>query len=1246
MMSKLWSFFKRYGSLLRNQFRSAMPVLLLLGLLFLLVGIWWLGPQWTWRDTHPLASLPVRVLLTLVLLMVPIVTWALVLRHRNQRLEAEQRKKEASEKDARLRYVHAQERALDHSLETLRSNLTGRDTLYQLPWYLVLGQEGAGKTSFINRSGQSFSLTGVTKAGSRGASSDPELAYDIDWWIGEQAVLIDPPGEIISQSDMAGGDTMVANAEAQAVDVATSANGTASALVASAANPSATSAHGHPLPPGTQASLWNNLIDWLGRNRSRRPLNGVVLMVDLVTLLNQKASDRKALAILLRSRLTELSSHLGTRPPVYVVLSKFDQLEGFDTFFARLPRSVREDIFGFTFTLNSVQDFNAWQEELSGLYDAFIARLNEQIFDALSELAVLVQREALFSLARQLDGIRSILFGFLADVLASDRYATPALPRGVYFSSVYQQGLLSNTFVSAAAQSYGLDAPLMRAQPAGRGMVYFAQQLFQRVIYPEAGLAGDNLKVLATKKHILWVGCGVAALGSLLIIGGWHHYYTVNRDMALSVLAKSRDFRGRNIDANVDATGRNLLQPLDQIRAAVSVYGDYRSAWPGVADMGLYQGRRIGPKVDEAYLKLLSQRFLPALAGGVIDALNAAPANSSVELEALRVYRMIEDRQNRRAPIVEDWMARYWQMAMPEDGATQNALMRHLDYAMKYADTDLPQYHARVTEVQQQLRQIPMPQRVYMTMQQQAEAMLHSPLDLRQEIGPAFDIVYKLAATGAQGDANQGTRIDALLTARGFRDYFGPHSGNLTELAMIDQWTLGERNRIDYSAADEQELGERIRAIYSADYVGAWRRGLNQLDIVDFNDIGQAVSVLESITSPAAPMRRLLETTRDNAVLYSTDDTKAKSAKPVSEADRKQAADIARPFATLVGTLSAKGDKPAYLDETMTAIANVRDVMKSVQDSPDRGKAALGVVLDRFALKGLDPISNLQRIAAGLPEPLNQQVKSLASESSQVLLVEALRELERRWDTEVYSFYSAHLAGRYPFDPASRTDASLEDFEAFFGPQGRLQQFRDKYLKVFLEDNLDALYFERRGGYLVRTDVMTQLEAASRIRDAFFNNRGALGVQFTVEPRGLTPNRRSAVLGVEGQLITYDHGPSTGVGLIWPNSLGASTESRVTLVNSNGSSSSLVYQGAWSLFRLLSRAQLNGATASSVDLSFTADDGGAMRYRITAEKANNPFTQRIFSGFALPHTLLRDTGAQEGTPVKQTVSSSPATPAS
>lgn len=1182
-MENIWSNLQRYGRPALRWLKPGMPFMLPGVLILAVIAIWWLGPHWTFADRQPLASLTARVLLTIMLLVMPLLGWALHLRRRTRLLEAERAHAREVQDDPCLRFIEAQERDLDRNLALLQANLSGRNALYQMPWYLVLGQENSGKTSFVNRSSQSFSLSGEIKASAWRQHDDPDRLYPIDWCIGEQAVLIDPPGEIISQRRSIAG-----------------------------------------LPEDLPARLWNSFVTWLGRNRSRRPLNGVVLMVSLVTLLNQKPSDRKALAALLRARLIELSRELGTRPPLYVVLSKFDLLEGFEPLFARLPNSVREDIFGFTFTLDSVRDYDAWLDELGARYDAFLDRLNEQVFDAMAQVSDVAQRESLYSLVRQLSGLRPVLLDFLADVMGSDRFVTPSLPRGVFFSSVFQQGVLNNAFVSSAAQSYGLAEPANKMHPSGRAMVYFAQRLFQNVIYPEAGLAGDNPRVLRQKRHALAVHFGLASLGSLLIIGGWYHYYSVNRDKAASVMERSRAFSASAIDGTLDPSGGNLLLPLDQISNAVAVYGNYRNAWPVLANMGLYQGRAIGPKVDEAYLALLSQRFLPALASGVMESLDGSDLDGDAQLAALRVYRMIEDRPNRRAPVVENWMAAYWQRAFPGDDSTQRALMRHLDYAMKYVDTQLPHYQERVATVQRHLRQIPLPERVYMTMRQEAGASQRSPLDIRNEIGPAYDIVY-------QTDAEASGRIDALLTANGYRSYFARRSEALTELAMIDQWAVGERSGVAYSEADKAILSERIRAIYSRAYVETWQRNLARLEVRDFQDIADAVGILDSITGPAAPLRRLLETVRDNSnfgLAALADASSAPMADKLAEQrdDAVQSPlimDVARAFAPLNQLLEARGERAPYLEETMLAIGGVQDKVRVLHDSPERGKTALAMVVERFSLKGPDPIANLQRIAAGLPEPINRQVAKLAAESSRIILVEALRELERRWDSDVHRFYRERLANRYPFNPSSREEASLEDFTAFFGPQGRLQQFREHYLDLFLEDNLEALYSERLGGYLVRADVQERLQSAERIRDAFFNSRGLLGVQFYIEPLGLAPNKRSSSFSVEGQLVTYNHGPTTSTALIWPNTLAPNNESRITLVNAGGSSSGMVHRGPWSLYRLLSQARLNGTTSTSVDLSFTAPDGG-MRYRISTEKANNPFTQPLFKGFALPRTLLQE----------------------
>jgi type VI secretion system protein ImpL len=1183
---------------------------------FVLVGIWALGPHWTWRGDHPLAGLGMRIAASLAVILMATLAWVFVMWRRNRRHERDQATAAADAADPCGRHVQAQERLLDEHLSALREHADGPRFLYAVPWYLVLGQENAGKTSFVNRSNQHFALTGTLKARAHRPVRDEALAYPIDWWIGDSAVLIDPPGELISQSG-------APEDPSSGQDAAT----------VPAAHDGGRGRDEAAVTAETHRRLWLSLVDWLARHRSRRPLNGVVLILDLAALLTQAASDRVALGILLRTRLAELAAQLGTRLPIYIVLTKIDLLDGFEACFARLPRAVREDILGFTFTLDSVGDFDAWQDELANAYDSMLARLSAWTFDAMGDAEETAARESLFSLGHQLAGIRTVLFSFLASIVGSDRYGTSALVRGVYFSSVYQQGLVTNAFVAAAAKSYAIRGAVPAAKPEGRSLVYFAQRLFQQVIYPEAGLAGDNLKVVTHKRRLLWANAATAVLGCLLVLAGWQYNFNVNWVQAENVLTKSRAFSAQNIDDRMDATGGNLVVPLDQIREAVSVYGTYRDAWPWVADMGLYQGRVIGPTVDKAYLRLLSHRFLPSLASGVFDAMNTAPEGSDQQLAALRVYRMIEDRKNRRPALVVAWMTQQWQQAYPAEGAVQASLKRHLDYAMTYADADLPQYRARVAEVQTQLREIPLQQRVYATMKRDANNQFAAPLDLRNEIGPVFDVVYRLPAAPTLASAHAGahetgTTIDTLLTARGYRDYFVPRGTGLADLAMIDEWVLGERRQLDYSAEDRRALAERIGSMYTAEYIDRWRGLLNRLSVTRFDDIGQAVHVLEAVTGPTAPLRRLLETVRDNtnigpaSVGGAGEAVGATTLPPETLRDNELTTHIARAFAPLNGMLVAHGDTSSYLDQTMVVVGNLYEFMKTVQDAPDRGKAALKAVLDRFALTGEDPIGNLRRLATGLPEPLNRQVQQLADQSAKVLMIEALRELEKRWDADVYAFYSQRIDGRYPFNPAGRSDVSLDDFEAFFGPQGRLTLFNSQYLKVFLTDNPQPTDAADRPSDLLRPDVVAQLATAEIIRNAFFNSRGALNVQFTVEPLGLTSDRRSSVLNIDGQLIPYSHGPSAPVGLMWPNTLGQGGGSKITLVSTNGTSNSLVYPGPWSLFRLLSQGHLAGTTPVTVDLSFQAG-AGAMRYRVSAEKANNPFTQRSFSGFTLPRTLLQ-----------------------
>ena len=556
-MNQLWKHLKRWGLPLVTRIGLAMPLLLGLGAALMLVAIWWLGPQWTWREQQPLSSVAHRGLASLVLVLVPLLCWLVVLRRRFRRLQAERNQAVAAELDRALPFVQAQEKALDQGLSRFLHNAGGRRALYRLPWYLVLGDQQAGKTSFIDRTEQSFSLTRIDKAQARGRQAQT-LAYPIGWWVSNDAVIIDPPGTFISQASR----SVLSAEEADASQV----------------------------PPATPARLWQHLLGWLLRNRSQRALNGLLLVVDLPALLHGTPEQRVALAHVLRTRLYEVSSQLGSRLPLYVVLTKFDLLDGFDQLYGGLPAGTREKMLGFTFKLDAVGTFDAWLDEYGDHYDRLISQLFEQVVDRLDGVGGAPLRARLFSLHAQLIGLRPILLGFLKETLASDRFTTPALVRGVYWSSVVQQGDMLNAFVREAAQPYKTELPLREGKAQSKALAYFIQHAFRRVIYQEAGLAGDNIKVARSKRQLLWVGSAVGVLAVCVALASWQRYFDINGAKAANVLAKSKEYSHHEVDQRLDPTGRNLLGPLDQIRDAVSVFGDYRAAWPGVLTWGCTKG--------------------------------------------------------------------------------------------------------------------------------------------------------------------------------------------------------------------------------------------------------------------------------------------------------------------------------------------------------------------------------------------------------------------------------------------------------------------------------------------------------------------------------------------------------------------------------------------------------------------------------------------------------------------------------
>ncbi|MGL4922845.1 MAG: type VI secretion system membrane subunit TssM, partial [Aeromonas veronii] len=944
-----------------------------------------------------------RVVFTLLWLwlLLGVLSWRVW--RKMKQLKAERQHEVLLEQDPVKGLIDKQAQFLNRWLQALNEDL-GKGALYAMPWYLVLGQTGSGKSSLVHRANPANKLNPRLNSALREVSQD-QL---VDCWLGEQAVMLDPAGVLLSQ--VKAGDEQAYKHE----------------------------------------RLWFHLLGWLNEHRHRQPLNGLVLTVDLGWLSDASVAERKAYAQLMRARLQDVLTTMNTQLPLYIIFTKLDRLRGFNVIYQQMDKEAREAVMGVTFSLDHSQS-KSWQKELSRFWEQWVNNLNRNLPEMMQAQLDATQRHALFSFVRQLAGLKEYVVTLLDETLAIEAHK-PLLVRGVYISSVYQQGEVFDSFAKAISRRYQLSEP---AHPAlnGESSAYFVQRLFSTIIFPEACLAGENRQYILYRRRRMAIALSCLSLFSVALISGWHYFYRSNEEAGRNVLTKAQAFTETNEVADEHAFGVSQLPRLNLIREATLSFGNYREQIPLVADLGLYQGDEIGPYVEGSYLQLLGMRFLPAQIQGLLEDLNQAPAGSEEMLSILRVIRMLDDASGRNKELVEQHMASRWQKAFPGQGAVQEQLMGHLDYALDHTDwhgarvardqaaiTAFVPFKEPVYGAQRELGKLPMYQRVYQNLMVKAGDVLPPALNVRDEVGPTFDTVFALRNESA-------SQVPRLLTWPGFSDFFLKQDKALIDLTAMDAWVLGQRKLSQLSEADRKEITRQVNDRYVTDYVNQWQKLLTNLDVQTLASPEQALDVLSAITGNDQPFQRVLAALDDNTRIRKISDAEGDPAQAIT-------ARIGRPFMATNGVLTGRGEQGPLISEVNQKLVELQHYMELIVNATEPGQSALKAVQLRLTNKYADPVFALQQYARGLPEPLNRWVGQLADQSSQLVIDLAMSSLNQEWQAKVLAPFNSQLADRYPFNPGSAKDVPLSEMERFFAPGGTLDSFYQVNLKPMVEGGL------------------------------------------------------------------------------------------------------------------------------------------------------------------------------------------------
>jgi type VI secretion system protein ImpL len=1187
---------KRLLALLTNRW-----VVSALGITAVSLLIWFLGPLLGFAGREPLGPTEARG----VLIVVVVVLWVASLVRAELRARRQNRQMlegmvaapeppsptalQTEEEIAELR------RRFEEAVGVLRQARLGdsgeKQYVHQMPWYLIIGPPGSGKTTALVNSGLRFPLgAGTAENKVRGVGG----TRNCDWWFTDEAVLLDTAGRYTTQDSQAEVDR----------------------------------------------AAWLGFLALLKKHRRGRPINGVLVAISLADLTQQTETETAAHVRAIRQRLEELHKELGIRFPVYMLLTKCDLMAGFVEFFDDLGLDGRAQVWGFTFPVETLEAPERAVSAYRGELEALERRLSARVAERLQAERDPARRELIYGFPQQLAAVRQATERFVTEVCQPSRFETPAMLRGVYFTSGTQEGAPIDRLMGTLAGTFGLPRESL-ARFSGAGRSYFITRLFRDLIFREAPLAGTDR---AAERRRLWLQRGAyAGAGALtLLLGaGWLTSYYRNAGYVEEVSRITRETQ-KTLDrfAPGERELLELLTPLNAVRDIPGGYGSGPGDRPWLMGLGLYQGDKLGFQARSAYLGTLRDLLLPALMLRVEDQLRQGQANLEYLYEGLKVYLMLGDPGHYEPAAVKAWVLLDWQQLPRRLTTEQRAdLEGHLDALLEsFPETlPIPLDQGLVERTRARVTQVPLAQRVYGRLKLTSAARELPEWSVADAAGRDAALVFR-----RKSDKPLSSGVPGLYTLEGHRKVLEHQVPVVARDLVEESWVLGAA-QVPLEPAKVQALIGDVRALYFADYIRAWDGLLKDLDLVGLANLRQAVDVTGVLSAKDSPLRRLL-----TAVARETTFEAPETAKPgTKEAggdtltavkDRLSqlfqsapvpAGVLAAPrgrhpvdehFAALHELVRDTGTGSTPLDAVLAGLGELHVHVNSIAGAMDRGGTALDAA-QQGSVGGA--VGKLKLQAQRQPPPLNAWVADVADGSSSLTLGNARGHVNNLWTSQVLPFCQRALGNRYPLARGSSQDVTLADFTRLFAPGGLIDGFFQKYLSPFVDTSGKTWRWRTDGEVTLGSspESVRQFQRAAEIRDAFFGGGATPAIGFQLRPITMDSSIERFSLDLDGQQLSYSHGPVRATTINWPGPGGSGQVTMEVFPPPAGGRSAITLMGPWALFRLFDRARIE-PTAQPEEFRVTFElSGRSAVYALTASSVLNPFRLPALHAFSCPERL-------------------------
>ncbi|HET8934281.1 MAG TPA: type VI secretion system membrane subunit TssM [Polyangiales bacterium] len=1063
-------------------------------------------------------------------------------------------------------------------LKTSKLGRAGRDALYLLPWYAIIGPSGAGKTTALRHSGLRFPSTrGQDNFKVKGVGG----TRNCDFWLTNDAVLLDTAGRWSTQQD--------------------------------------------------DHHEWLGFLQLLRKHRTKKPLNGMIAAIGIGDVVNASDEEIDILAEHMRTRLEEVVTQLRVSIPVYVLFTKCDLVEGFIDMFGGLRSTEREQILGFTLPLS--RGSHSPDELFEDYFEELADNLRSASYARMGEERGARERKRVYTFPDQFRAMRDKLARFTARLFENSVYSETVPLRGVYFSSGTQEGRPFNLLFeeSSHAEHEVVDQ---------KG--YFLRDLFMQVIFADSAIASASQAELRRQRIVSTALTSLLALVTLVIgvipaTVFLRSRHQINSTNSLVEQAEREAAGAARTQPSYSDAARALFSDLAGYeRGAPSFFtslGMYTgsSVVPSLRQYFAFLLRRelVAPVVSAEAQAMTDFGLRYEAAPRAMP----TPAEHDTYYNALKMHLLLTmpKMPQQYASWVEQRLAEAWQAAAPKHVHAELA-RAYVDYAQLYPELAFTTDSSLVRRVRATLNRTSAAQQTLDAIVTHVSSLGYD-LDLPKLTG------YNTALIGGKRIRGAFTRRGYENAVRDLFATGAPeHVDELWVLGLNEAEGTAQTNQNEVERA--ARLAE-LSSLYFRTYVQEWRGFIDSVRTkAAQGGNSEALALLTELTSGVpTPLGRLFQGVGTNVRLppppkLEKEETaaakpaandlltkiwkrdkpgaakQAAKAKPVIE--QFGAGDLAAAFDEFIsfGVASEAGASgaPVPLDSYREQLVYLRDALQARLNEPGdtqqlESKIETALTRVRGLIEAQPP--GYRPVFEGLLWPPIKGLKEGARG-------EGAAWHGKLWCSDVVAPYEQSLLGHYPFNPGG-TDARIEDIDAYYKPgEGLLWKFTAASLAEIVQLSSDHYEFTPKyaSSNLFNGSLLEFLDRSRDISRAFFaGNAATARSDFSVRLHSASSNVDTITLSVGGKQISYDNGPLTWQNLSWPGAEPAKGSS--FMVRGRNVKAGNEIAGIWGFFRLLETGAVGRVSEDTVSVTWRlpADDV-AVWIELRPNNATSPFFNR------------------------------------